>query len=103
MLFRSEIARWLHANASDEAKPGDTEEQFIYRTRKKALGPFKRALWEVPTLATILDAQRATFDRLFRQLGVAGSTAIVERFVEPTDDPLPPPPQELRAAVRTGD
>ena len=101
--LRGEMLAWLREHAADEAKPGDTEEQFLYRTRKKALGPFKRALWEVPTLATILDAQRATFDRLFRQLGVAGSAAIVERFVEPTDDPLPPPPQELRAAVRTGD
>ena len=32
----------------DERKPTDTEEQFIYKTRKKALGAFKRELWELP-------------------------------------------------------
>ena len=30
------------------ASPSDTEEQFIYKARKKALGAFKRELWELP-------------------------------------------------------
>ena len=36
MLFRSE---W---------KKGDTEEQFYYKSRKKAIGPFKRRMWDLP-------------------------------------------------------
>ena len=35
-------------NFPDERKAGDTEEQFIYKARKKALGAFKRELWELP-------------------------------------------------------
>ena len=35
-------------NAADERKDGQTEEQFLYTTRKKAIGPYKRALWELP-------------------------------------------------------
>ena len=33
------------ANAVEERKPKDTEEQFIYKARKKALGAFKRDLF----------------------------------------------------------
>jgi len=97
--LRDEIGAWLDANAADEAKPGDTREQFLYRTRKKALGPFKRQLWELPTKASILAAQRARLDHLFAELGVRGSRPLVERFVPPVADPLPPPPAELLQAA----
>ena len=32
---------------AEERKAGDTDEQFFYKTRKKALGPFKRKLWDL--------------------------------------------------------
>ena len=35
------------ANAADERKPDQTDEQFVYTTRKKAIGPFKRQLWDL--------------------------------------------------------
>ena len=35
-------------NCADERKDGETEEQFLYKTRKKAIGPFKRQLWTLP-------------------------------------------------------
>ena len=41
--LRDEIYDWLRENAKDERKATDTDEQFFYKTRKKALGPFKRA------------------------------------------------------------
>jgi hypothetical protein len=98
--LRAEIAAWLKANAADEAKPGDSEEQFIYRTRKKALGPFKRQLWEVATKAEILDTQRARFHSLFTQLGVTGTRELVSTWVPELPDPLPPAPAELVSAAR---
>jgi fructose-bisphosphate aldolase, class II len=39
--LRDEMYGWLRDNAADERKAGDTDEQFFYKTRKKALGPFK--------------------------------------------------------------
>jgi fructose/tagatose bisphosphate aldolase len=93
--LRSEITAWLRANAADEAKPGDTDEQFLYRTRKKALGPFKQALWEAAGTPEILATQRAKFESLFSQLGVRGSRALVERHVTEKSDPLPPAPADL--------
>ena len=46
--LRDEIYEWLDENAKDERKATDTDEQFFYKTRKKALGPFKRQLWDLP-------------------------------------------------------
>ncbi|MFL5582994.1 MAG: class II fructose-bisphosphate aldolase, partial [Gemmatimonadaceae bacterium] len=46
--LRDEIYRWLDVNAKDERKPKDTDEQFYYKSRKKAIGPFKRQMWEIP-------------------------------------------------------
>lgn len=81
--LRSTIYRWLDANAADERKPADSDEQFYYKTRKKALGPFKRELWELPeeTRATLAAAYDRTFGFLFSQLRVGGTAAIVARHV----------------------
>ena len=38
----AEIEAFCHANCADERKAGETDTQFVYKTRKKALGAFKR-------------------------------------------------------------
>ncbi len=81
--LRKEIYAWLTANAKDERKASDTDEQFFYKTRKKALGPFKRQLWELPAdvkegLARAYDAK---FEFLFKQLAVGGTADAVARHV----------------------
>ena len=45
--LQREIEAWCFANAADERKAGQTDEQFVYTTRKKAIGPFKRQLWDL--------------------------------------------------------
>jgi fructose/tagatose bisphosphate aldolase len=83
--LRATIYQWLDANAKDERKPTDSDEQFYYKTRKKALGPFKRQLWDLP------DASRAALDAaydekfgfLFDQLAIGNTAPIVARFVKP--------------------
>ena len=45
--LHSEIEAWVFENALDERKPDQTDEQFVYTTRKKAIGPFKRQLWDL--------------------------------------------------------
>jgi fructose-bisphosphate aldolase, class II len=82
---RDEIYAWLRENANDERKPSDSDEQFYYKTRKKALGPFKKQLWGLPADVTDALAGRydAKFEFLFTQLGVAGTKAAVARTVKP--------------------
>ncbi|MEX2548488.1 MAG: class II fructose-bisphosphate aldolase [Chloroflexota bacterium] len=76
-----EIEEWCRANLADERSPGETDDVFLYKTRKKALGPFKRQLWELPTKDEILADQERKFRFLFEQLRVGGSRAMVERHV----------------------
>ena len=95
--LRRDIYAWLDKNAGDERKPSDSAEQFYYKTRKKALGPFKREFWGLPAeardrLATAYD-EKFTF--LFSQLAVAGTREIVRRHVRPVEQHRPAPHPDL--------
>jgi len=96
-----EIERWQFENALDERKPDQTDQQFVYTTRKKAIGPFKRQLWDLPTKDAILADQAKKIDFLYRELGVVGSHAMVDRYVRPVEwhRPLPPALAALAAAT----
>jgi fructose/tagatose bisphosphate aldolase len=93
-----EIEAWVFANAADERKPDQTDEQFVYTTRKKAIGPFKRQLWELPTKDEILAAQSRKVAFLFTELGVNGSCEMVDGFVDPVEQRMPMP-DALREAT----
>ena len=96
-----EIEAWCFANAADERKPGQTDEQFVYTTRKKAIGPFKRELWDLATKDEILAAQRRKFSFLFTELGVNGSREMIAAYIRPVEVHRPMP-DALREAVAAG-
>src|SRR5438046_8482521 len=81
--LRSEIYEWLKEKAADERKPSDSDEQFFYKTRKKALGPFKRHLWDLP--ADVSAALAAAYDEKFRflftQLAIGNTASAVAKYV----------------------
>jgi fructose/tagatose bisphosphate aldolase len=82
--LRERIRAWLEENAAGERKSGDTNEQFYYKARKKAIGPFKRELWSLPEevrTAMAGDLER-TFAFLFEQLNVNGTADHINRFVQ---------------------
>lgn len=82
--LRRRIYAWLDENAAGERKAGDSDEQFYYKTRKKAIGPFKRDVWSLPAdirAAIAADLER-TFAFLFQQLNVNGTAGLVDRYVE---------------------
>ena len=82
--LRQEIYEWLRENAKDERKATDTDEQFFYKTRKKALGPFKRRLWDLPddVKAAVAKTYDAKFEFLFTQLAVPGTVPAVQEHVK---------------------
>lgn len=45
--LKDEMLHWVKENCKADMKPDWNEEQFLYKSRKKALGPFKRQLWEM--------------------------------------------------------
>ncbi|CAA9579526.1 MAG: FIG01164266: hypothetical protein [uncultured Thermomicrobiales bacterium] len=98
---KQEIYAYLDANHADERKADQTDAQFYYTARKRAFGPFKRRLWELPaeTREGIMADLAPRFDLIMRRLGVAGSAALVDRFVSPVDLPTPMP-EAVRAFFR---
>lgn len=83
--LRAEMYAWLDANHGKERKPDQTDEQFYYKTRKNAIGPFKQQAYELPEAAKaeLQSAWEGQFSRLFDLLGVAGTAEQVARFVRP--------------------
>ncbi|MFL5493339.1 MAG: class II fructose-bisphosphate aldolase [Gemmatimonadales bacterium] len=82
--LRERLRGWVDQNAAAERKSGDTNEQFYYKARKKAIGPFKREFWSLPEDlrgAIAADLER-TFGFLFEQLNVNGTEKDINRFVQ---------------------
>lgn len=91
--LRAEMYEWLRVNAKDERKPSDTDEQFFYKARKKALGPFKAKLWALPEAAkaALARAYDAKFEFLFTQLAVGGTLPHVQRYTKAPEQRRPAP------------
>lgn len=98
--LKSEIYDYLNANHADERKAGQTDAQFFYSARKRAFGPFKRKMWDLPveTRDRIADDLEASFSLLMQRLGVAQSGDLVDRLVPRVNVPAPMP-DALRAAL----
>ncbi len=96
--LHAEIEAWCFANAANERKPDQTDQQFVYTTRKKAIGPFKRGLWDLATKDEILAAQRRKIAFLFTELGVNGSREMIAAYIRPVAVHRPLP-DGLREAV----
>jgi hypothetical protein len=74
---------WLQEHAAEERKPKDTEQQFLYKARKKAIGPFKAQLWTMPddVKAALGQSLEERFAFLMKQLNVGGTADAVKQFV----------------------
>ncbi|MEZ4457463.1 MAG: class II fructose-bisphosphate aldolase [Gemmatimonadales bacterium] len=81
--LRQRTYAWLDENAQGEKKANDTPEQFYYKARKRAIGPFKKEFWSLPETvrAEIAGELERTFGFLFDQLGIKDSADLVRRFV----------------------
>jgi len=84
--FPAELKRAIYEKLrvaeAGERKPTDTDEQFFYKTRKKALGGFKRELWSLPEAvrAAIGAALEERFTFLLQQLRANGTRAVAEKY-----------------------
>ncbi|HEY6867997.1 MAG TPA: class II fructose-bisphosphate aldolase, partial [Candidatus Eisenbacteria bacterium] len=80
--LKGEIYERLRVVAADERKAGDTDEQFFYKTRKKAIGLYKRELWGMPATAreAIGRALEERFRLLLHRLRAGRTRAVAERY-----------------------
>ncbi len=83
--LRETMYTYLSENHGDERKPDQTDEQFYYKTRKRAIGPFKHELWNIPleTRMKIEQAWEKQFAFLFECLNIAGTKEEIEKFITP--------------------
>ena len=95
--LKEKIYDHLKNKMKDEWKEKDTEEQFIYKTRKKGFAPFKLELWHLPAgirnkVCAELEKQ---FSFLFEKLKVNSTKDVLNKYVQPVDVHL-----ELPAALK---
>ena len=91
--LRAKIYDHLKAELRGEWKEKDTEEQFIYKSRKKGFGPFKLELWSLPAdvVDEICTELEGKFAFLFDKLKVNGTRPVLDQFIKPVDVPLKMP------------
>ncbi|MCL0068415.1 class II fructose-bisphosphate aldolase, partial [Thermodesulfovibrionales bacterium] len=82
--FRDEVYNFIQKEYAKERKKGQTEEQFIYSTRKKGFGPIKKRWWDLPADVKdpIMKELEAKFAALFEKLRVADTADIVAETVK---------------------
>jgi fructose-bisphosphate aldolase class II len=88
--LKAQMYEWIRANAAEERKPKDTEEQFIYKARKKAIGPFKKQMWSLsePVRQAIGQSLEERFTVLMKQLKINDTAAVVAKFVKVPSLPI---------------
>jgi hypothetical protein len=85
--LKEKIYAFLDANNADERKPNQTDMQFYYNTRKKALGPFKPELWQIQGDArtALYEALESQFEFFYSKLNVVDSEDLVDELVAPVE------------------
>ena len=100
-LYAEIEALLLTPTAPTSARTARPTTQFVYKTRKKALGQFKRQLWDLETQGRH-HRQPAGQDALpLRAARHPGNRAIVERFVSVPVRHTPAPASLQAVALRS--
>jgi len=76
--------RYLDEKCVGERKSGDTDEQFHYNTRKKALGEFKKEMWNLPSadLQAIMQELEERFTLMFEKLNAVDTEKYIKEFIK---------------------
>ncbi len=76
-------AAYDYVRTNFKQKADQTEDQFLYQERKRALGPLKQQWWDLPAAAQAQLGQvlQEQFEFLFDQLNIKGTQAIVAETV----------------------
>ncbi|RMG68963.1 MAG: aldolase, partial [Nitrospirae bacterium] len=83
--LKSSIYSYIKESFSKDWKEGMTEQQFLYKTRKRGFGPFKKKWWfmEESSKNRILDEIEKKLNLLFTKLNLKNTKEEVQRYVAP--------------------
>ncbi|RJP27956.1 MAG: aldolase [Candidatus Omnitrophota bacterium] len=81
--LKARMYEWLKVNAASERSEGQTDEQFFYKARKKALGAFKKDIMGLPKEIrdAITTEVEGKFEFLFKQLNNLNNKDLVDKFI----------------------
>jgi len=79
----NKIYKHILENYTSERKQGDTQEQFLYKTRGRAFGDLKKEIWSIPeeNLKEIMNTLENHFSLIFQKLNVVETVDLVNHFV----------------------
>ena len=74
---------YLDTKCIGERKASETDEQFHYNTRKKALGEFKKEMWNLPEadLQAIMEELEERFTLIFHKLNAINTKELVKKYI----------------------
>lgn len=80
--LRDRMYGWISENYKQGSQ---TEEQFYYKERKRAIGEFKQQLWDMDqaTIDAIMDSLYEKFSLLFDKLSIKDTAGIVAETITP--------------------
>jgi fructose-bisphosphate aldolase, class II len=83
--LKREMYDYLDKKNASDRKADMTDEQFYYKTRKNAIGPFKPQLWKMApdVRAEIGQAWEDQFRKLFKSLALEGTRQYVDQTIKP--------------------
>jgi len=78
------MVKTIFEKYGSERKEGMTDEQFIYKTRKKMNGDYKKELWMLDTdiREAIEEAWEKKFDFLFEQLRIKDNRKYLDKYIK---------------------
>ncbi|PIY72283.1 aldolase [Candidatus Roizmanbacteria bacterium CG_4_10_14_0_8_um_filter_33_9] len=81
--LKNTMYKWIRENLQKERKEEWTDEQFIYKTRKKAFGQYKKELWSLSEddKKPIIQALEKQFLMLFSKLNVCNTRDLIQPYV----------------------
>lgn len=82
--LRKRMYDWMKTECASEKKEDQTAEQFIYQTRKKAFGPFKTEIMNLPqSVRDSISAELETqFDFLFKKLNIINTQQLIKQYIQ---------------------
>lgn len=82
--LKDKIYAWLRKELAGEKKEGQQDAQFIYKTRKKSFGPFKKDILGLPEdiRKTITKEIEEEFSFLFDKLNVANTKDLISKYYQ---------------------
>ncbi len=96
-----EAYEYIQTNLKHEWKKGKTEDQFLYSTRKKAIGPFKKQWWDLDPAVQdkIGQALQEQFEFLFEKLAVLNTRDFTAQFTPIVERHRPRPTEAAAEGV----